>query len=573
MPQEKNAVAILYNVLNKNPSDIIVRIFPLVNWRHFHKVTDRWKISWDFVQKQEGKEVDLLFTIPESVLMMKTTGGKYFADGKWIEKMHYREEEARGESCQEDCYQIGYFEVNVKANKTENFAITAVADNNETCARAILAEIPDTMYDMEALMEQEINRQGNSLNKFHELHRNISVNDWLSWLVLATNMFVVRGLGELQRAVIGGYHWFDVWGRDIFVSLPGLMLVTERFEDAKKVFLTFKNFLKDGMIPNFIPDQPEQPAAYNTADATLWFVNALLQYLKYTGDFRFVQERLWESLKAIIEQHVKGIAFNVHLDNDGLLSHGPQLTWMDAAVDGHPVTPRAGKAVEVQALWYNALKSMEILAKRFGESAEAERYLRMSEKARGGFASEFWNVEKNCLFDVVSEVGRDDSLRPNQIIAAALDFNLFDNARNERIVDVMYRELLTPYGLRTLSRSDSKYVGVYAGDRRSRDKAYHNGTVWPWLLGPFTTAFLKAKGYAEYRREYALKHFLMPLFGEQIYKAGLGVLSEIFDGEPPHTARGCIAQAWSIAELLRAYIEDITQKRPGHEKEVMQGLR
>jgi glycogen debranching enzyme len=197
----------------------------------------------------------------------------------------------------------------------------------------------------------------------------------------------------------------------------------------------------------------------------------------------------------------------------------------------------------------------------------------MSEKARGGFAQKFWNAEKNCLFDVVGEVGRDDSLRPNQIIAAALDFNLFDNARNERIVDIIYNELLTPYGLRTLSRGDSKYVGVYAGDRRSRDKAYHNGTVWPWLLGPFTTAFLKAKGYAEYRREYALKHFLMPLFGEQIYRAGLGVLSEVFDGEPPHTARGCIAQAWNIAEPLRAYIEDITQNRPRHEKEVMQGLR
>jgi len=312
--------------------------------------------------------------------------------------------------------------------------------------------------------------------------------------------------------------------------------------------------------------------AYNAVDATLWFVNAVLQYLKYTNDFRFVQEHLWEALKTIIENHVRGTAFNIRVNADGLLSHDAQLTWMDAAVDGQPVTPRIGKAVEVQALWFNALKTMEILANKFKEKSETEKYAKMAEKAKESFIQKFWNSEKNCLFDVVSEHDVDNSLRPNQIIAVALDFTILDRAKNEKIVDTVHRELLTPYGLRTLAKNDPKYIGVYAGDRRSRDKAYHNGTVWPWLLGPFTTAFLKAKDYVDYRREYALKNFLLPLFTEQVLKAGLGTISEIFDGEPPHMSRGCIAQAWSVAEPFRAYVEDVMQARPKYEGEILQKL-
>jgi len=349
------------------------------------------------------------------------------------------------------------------------------------------------------------------------------------------------------------------------------MLVTGRFEDARKVFLTFKKHCKQGLIPNFIPDQLGQPA-YNSVDATLWFVNAVLQYLKYTDDFKFVQEQLWETLKTIIENHVKGTAFKIHMDSDGLLSHGSQLTWMDAIVDGQPITPRAGKAVEVQALWYNALKTMELLANKFEEKSEAEKYVRLAENAMKSFIEGFWGSEKNCLFDVVREHGKDDSLRPNQIIVVVSDFTMLDNVKNEKIVDTVHRGLLTPYGLRTLARNDPRYIGVYAGDRRNRDKAYHNGTAWPWLLGAFTTAFLKTKGYAEYRREYALKNFLLPLFTEQVFKAGLGTISEIFDGEPPHTPRGCIAQAWSIAEPFRAYVEDVMQARPKYEKKVLLNL-
>ena len=569
MPYEKNAVITIYKVLNRSGSNVRIQVFPLINWRHFHSVTDRWKIPWEFVQKREDKGVDIRFGVPRSTLMMTTTRGRYFATGKWIEKMYYREEAKRGESCLDDCYQHGYFEINVKANENGKFAITAVADRNKEYTQKVLAEMPATMYDTEALYEREIKRHENLLTNFHKEHKNIPTNDWLNWIILATNIFTIKGMNAEQRSVIAGYHWFGTWGRDIFTSLPGLMLVTRRFEEARKVFLTFRNHCKQGLIPNFLPDQAGQPA-YNAVDATLWYVNAVLQYLKYTGDFKFVQEQLWATLKTIIEDHARGTAFNIHVDSDGLLHHDSQLTWMDAAIDGQPVTPRAGKAVEIQALWYNALKIMELLASKFKEKNEAGKYDQMAEKAKKSFVERFWNPEKSCLFDAISEYGKDDSLRPNQVITVALDFTMLDNTKSEKLVDVVHKELLTPYGLRTLSRNDQRYIGFYAGDRKNRDRAYHNGTVWPWLLGPFTKAFLKAKGYTEYRCEYALKNFLMPLFTTQVLKAGLGNLNEIFDGEPPHRPRGCIAQAWSVAEPLRAYVEDVMHVRPEHEKRVLQ---
>ncbi|MGQ9624959.1 MAG: amylo-alpha-1,6-glucosidase [Candidatus Bathycorpusculaceae bacterium] len=570
MLDKKNAVIILYNLENKNDFDVKIRVYPLINCRHFHSVTDKWKNEAGFVQKKEGDVAELRAKPPRLLLAMRTTLGRYYVKEKWVENVFYREEASRGESCFDDLFQPGYFEMDVKAKRMDRFAVMVAADKNGENVLEFLEEA-STTYDAENMLKEEIERLENFLARFHEVHPKISVVEWLNWIVLATDSFIVRGLNAEQRFVIAGYHWFEAWGRDTFVSLPGLMLVTNRFEDAKRSFLTFNQHIKDGLIPNFVPDQPNEPS-YNAADATLWYMNAVLQYLKYTGDFKFVQEDIWERLKAVIESHVKGTTFNIRVDSDCLLHHGPQLTWMDAVVDEKPVTPRAGKAVEIQALWYNALKTMELLANKFGEKSEAEKYFQLAEGARKAFVEKFWNPEKYCLFDVVGEGEKDESIRPNQIIAVSLDFTMLDNAKKEKIVDVVHRELLTPYGLRTLAKSDPKYIGVYEGDRRKRDIAYHNGTVWAWLLGPFTTAFLRTKGYAEHRREYALKNFLLPLFTKQVYMAGLGTLSEISDGDPPHTPRGCIAQAWSIAEPFRAYVEDVLQIRPKYEKEVLQGF-
>ncbi|HVP16193.1 MAG TPA: amylo-alpha-1,6-glucosidase [candidate division Zixibacteria bacterium] len=571
MPYGKNALITLYSILNSRSFDVKVQVFPIVNGRHFHSVTDRSQSQADFVQKQDGAGVEMSLKPTPASLMMNSTEGRYFARGKWVERMYLREEAHRGESCFDDCYQPGYFEASVKAGEGKDFAMVAVAGEVEDSAREVLAQLPSTTAEANALYEDELCRCESLLMGFYGTHRTLASNSWLDWLVLATDTFVVQGGAAYQKSVIAGYHWFEAWGRDTFISLPGLVLVPGRFEYARRVFLSFKDYFKQGLMPNFLPDGTEQPV-YNTVDATLWFVNAVLQYLKYTGDFKFVREQLWETLKSIVENHVKGTAFDIRVDEDCLLSHGPQLTWMDATFDGKPVTPRAGKAVEVQALWYNTLRTVQLLAEKFNKRNEAETCAQIAEKTRKSFAEKFWNARTGCLYDVVGEQESDDSLRPNQILAAALDFSLLDVARNQKVVDLVQRELLTPYGLRTLGRDDSRYVGVYAGDRRCRDNAYHNGTVWPWLLGPFVTAFLKTRGYVESGREYALKYFLTPLFAEKVFERGLGTLSEVFDGDPPHASRGCISQAWSVAEPLRAYVEDVMQVRPRCETEVLQGL-
>jgi predicted glycogen debranching enzyme len=569
MPREKNAVAVVYKVLNRNGSDVKFRIFPLLSCRHFHSVVDRWRNPLGLSQQQNGTEVEVTFSIPKATIIARATEGEFIAKTNWIERLYYREEDERGESNTDDCYQPGYFEIPVPPKQKEEFAIITAASESSQESKENLEAIGTTMYDVESLLERELEQRNDLLVKFYSSHKEMPISDWLSWILLATDAFIVKGAGD-RKSVIAGYFWFEAWGRDTFISLPGLMLVTGRFEVARKILLDFMGHRRQGLIPNFIQDKSGEPS-YNTVDATLWYVNAVLQYLKYTGDFKFVQKQLWESLKAIVDWHDKGTAFGIRLDSDGLLAHGPRLTWMDAEVDGVALTPRAGKAVEVQALWYNALRTMQLLANRFEEKSLAEKYAEMAAKARTSFNEKFWNDEKNCLFDAVDESGTDASLRPNQIIAAALDFTMLNSAKNERVVDAVHRELMTPCGLRTLARSDPRYRGTYVGDRRSRDQAYHNGTVWAWLLGPLTTAFLEAKGYGDYRLEYALKRLIMPLSTQQIFQAGLGTISEVFDGDPPHTPRGCIAQAWSVAEPLRAYVEDVMQVRPKFEKEVLQG--
>jgi predicted glycogen debranching enzyme len=407
------------------------------------------------------------------------------------------------------------------------------------------------------------------LDNFSKCYPDVQIEDWLKWLILATDAFLVNRQLTGTKSVIAGYHWFNDWGRDSLISLPGLTLVNKRFDEAKSILLTFKHYCNKGVIPNAFPDNAESAPAYNTVDATLWYFNAILQFLKYTNEFQFVQKELWSTLESIIDNHMHGALFGIHMDQDGLITHGPQLTWMDAAPGGTPITPRNGKAVEIQALWYNALETMQLLANCFGQEDKAETYRLMAEKTRRNFLEKFWNQRKSCLFDVVvNSADNDASLRPNQILAISLDFSMLDKSMAEQVVTAVWKQLLTPFGLRTLESSDSRYIGKYLGDRWQRDKAYHNGAVWPWLLGPFVTAFLKLKNYEAQWRSFAFDNFLKPLFTKELYHAGLGSISEIFDGDPPHEPNGCIAQAWSIAEPLRAYVEDVLLKRPPFEQKV-----
>jgi predicted glycogen debranching enzyme len=562
MPKEKNAVAVTYKVLNRGYAEAKIRVYPLLTCRHFHSVVDRWKNPPGFSQQQNSREVT--FKTPKATVTVRSTTGEFNEKATWIEHLYYHEEASRGESSIEDCYQPGYFEVVVPHKREKDFAIvTAASENSQEC-HEILDAFGTAMYDVNGQLKSEISQRENLLAKFYGSHIEVSTSDWLNWILLAADAFTVKGAGD-RKSVMAGYFWFETWGRDTFISLPGLLLATDRFDDAEKILLDFMRHSEQGLIPNFVQDRSGE-VSYNTVDATLWYVNAVLQYLKYTGNFKFVQQQLWENLKAIIESHQKGTAFDIHLDSDGLLAHGPRLTWMDAEVNGEAVTPRAGKAVEIQALWYNALKTMQLLAHRFDEVSLTEKYAEMARETQESFNAKFWNGEIGFLFDVVEASGFDASLRPNQIIAVALDFTMLDDAKRERVVDAVRRELVTPYGLRTLAPSDLWYKGMYVGDRRSRDRAYHNGTVWPWLLGPYVTACRKAKSNSNYD----LKHRLMSLFTQQITQAGLGTISEIFDGEPPYAPRGCIAQAWSVAEPLRAYMEDVMWIRPKCEKEVLQ---
>jgi predicted glycogen debranching enzyme len=326
------------------------------------------------------------------------------------------------------------------------------------------------------------------------------------------------------------------------IALPGLTLSTGRFEDARGILRAFAASVDRGMLPNRFPDAGKQPE-YNTVDATLWFFEAVRAYVAHTGDIAFVRAELLDVLGEIIAWHEAGTRYGIRVDADGLLRAGEpgvQLTWMDAKVGDWVVTPRHGKPVEIQALWHNALRTMQDLT---GHAHYAE----IANRARDSFLRQFWNEDAGCLYDVVDGAERDGSIRPNQIFAVSLFHSMLPEDMATRVVEAVERHLLTPYGLRSLAPSDPRYRGRYAGDILSRDSAYHQGTVWPWLMGPFVIAYRKAHGRSP--------EWVEP-FRRLLEEEGGGQIPEVFDGDAPHRPGGCVAQAWSVAELLRCLSEE-----------------
>jgi predicted glycogen debranching enzyme len=372
-------------------------------------------------------------------------------------------------------------------------------------------------------------------------------------LVLAADQFIAArpldGAAD-AKTILAGYPWFSDWGRDTMIALPGLCLTTGRPQLARNILRTFARFASEGMLPNQFPSSGQTPV-YNTVDATLWYFDAVRQYYEATSDVELLDE-LFPVLEGIIAAHVRGTRYHIHVDPaDGLLyagEAGVQLTWMDAKVGGRVVTPRIGKPVEVNALWLNAAAAMAGFARAMGR--DSARYEALAGRARTGFAR-FWNSEKRFCFDVIDSPGsldgKDPTLRPNQILAVSLPETALTAEQQRAVVDVCARELLTSFGLRSLGRNEAGYQGRYAGGPEERDGAYHQGTVWGWLLGPFALAHLRAYGNASESMS-----FLEPMFG-QIQAAGLGTAGEIFDGDPPFTPNGCIAQAWTVGETLRAW--------------------
>jgi predicted glycogen debranching enzyme len=373
---------------------------------------------------------------------------------------------------------------------------------------------------------------------------------WIDRLALAADQFVVGRLHADDpggMTVIAGYPWFGDWGRDTMIALPGLALCTGRAEVAARILRTFARHVDGGMLPNRFPDALAPPE-YNAVDATLWYFDAIRAYTAATGDDVLVSE-LFPALESIVRAHVDGTRHGIGVDPaDGLLRAGDadtQLTWMDARVDGRAVTPRAGKPVEINALWYNAMRAMTSFARRLGRPED--EWASLAARAAAGFAR-FWNDEAGYCYDVIDGPhGHDPALRPNQILAVSLADSPLPPAHQRGVVEACARHLLTPYGLRTLSPDDPAYQGHYAGDARARDGAYHQGTVWPWLLGPFALAHHRVFGDTG-----AALAFLDPL-RDHLDDYGIGSIAEIFDGDPPHAPNGCIAQAWSVAETLRAW--------------------
>ncbi|MDQ6705217.1 MAG: glycogen debranching protein, partial [Acidobacteriota bacterium] len=366
----------------------------------------------------------------------------------------------------------------------------------------------------------------------------------------ATQFLVKRGHGD---TIIAGYPWFEDWGRDTMISLPGLTLATGRPEIAKSILVEWSRFVDRGMLPNRFPDAGSKPGnqpEYNTADAALWFFEALRAVIEHTGDYSFVSDALYDILADIVAWHQRGTRYGIHVDADGLLAAGApgvQLTWMDAKVRDWVVTPRRGKPVEIQALWYNALRIMEDLSLRRGLPGP---YGEMAEAAKHAFVAQFWNESAGCLYDVIDGDLRDSAIRPNQVIALSLKYRMPYTWQAKSILEVVERELLTPFGLRTLAPGDPNYRGRYEGDTAARDGAYHQGTVWPWLIGPFIAAYLE--GHRNSAEAVArARSWLEPLRQFQD-SAGAGQIPELFDGDAPHQPRGCTAQAWSVAEVLRA---------------------
>ena len=377
----------------------------------------------------------------------------------------------------------------------------------------------------------------------------------LEALTVATEHYIVsRGT---QKTVIAGYHWFSDWGRDTMIALTGLTLPTGRFDVARSILQAFARHVDRGMLPNRFPDAGEQPE-YNTVDATLWFFEAIRAYTAYTGDYDFVRDELYAVLNDIISWHVKGTRYNIKVDPSGLLSSGEagvQLTWMDAKVGDWVVTPRRGKPVEIQALWYNALCIMEDLARRFGDEAGQKRYRTMAALTHWSFNRLFWNEKEGCLYDVINGGPPDPSIRPNQIFAISLQHQVLSQERARLVVEKVREHLLTPYGLRSLSPGDRQYRGQYKGGPTERDGAYHQGTIWPWLIGPFVSAYLRANGRNEATVRQA-EEWILPL-ARYMQDEGVGHIPEIFSGDAPHQPAGCVAQAWSDAELLRTIAEDV----------------
>jgi predicted glycogen debranching enzyme len=535
MRQAENTTYVQYTLVRAS-SSMAMDLKALVNYRDFHSNThaSNWKMKIDLVERG----IKVVALDGANPFFLKCADASCEIHDEWYRDCYFPQETLRGLDDRDDHLFAAKFHVQLEAGASVTF---------------VLSTEENAFLDGETARAEFANHEVKLFKDWQNANSSSAEDapSWLWQLVLAADQFIVkRALTDQPdgRSIIAGYHWFSDWGRDTMISLPGLTLATGRSGVAKQILLAFSRFIDGGMLPNNFPDAGGKPE-YNTADATLWYFEAVRQYLDATQDTAMIQQ-LFPALAGVIDWHVKGARYNIHVDPaDALLyagTPGIQLTWMDAKVGDWVVTPRIGKPVEINALWINALETMvqfgRLLKKPF------DGYEKLAAKAGKSF-QKFWNAERNCCYDVIDspEVGNDPALRPNQIFAVSLPVSPLRAEQQKAVVDICAKELLTSHGLRSLAPGEPGYLGHYGGDQRNRDAAYHQGTVWGWLLGPFVLAHHRVYGDSA-----AAMRFLEPL-GRRIYASGLGTLGEIFEGDAPFGPRGCIAQAWTVAEVLRAW--------------------
>lgn len=542
-----NTVHLTFRLLSGDTA-VRLRLRPWLHFRPHNEPVDMRGVKPYSVLASEGRYEISAPGLPPLRMQLFGRPGVLVLDGGRIAESEYAVERERGYDDRESLWSPGHFGADLSAGHE----ITLVASTESWETISAVAPTAATM--------SEIERRQRLLGSADLRARK----GFAAELVLAADQFIItpttrladavrsHAAGDEIRSIIAGYHWFTDWGRDTMISLEGLALRTGRDAEAGYILRTFAQYVRDGLIPNLFPEG-EKGGLYHTADATLWYFHALDRYLQATGD-RPTLQLLMPTLRDIIDHHLRGTRFGIGMDpDDGLLREGEigyQLTWMDAKMGDWVVTPRRGKPVEINALWYNALRLMAAWLADLDESAAAAEMQRHADRAQESFNRRFWNRERGFLFDVVDgEKGDDASMRPNQIFAISLPHPVLDTHRWKAVLDAVTQKLLTPMGLRTLAPGEPEYQPKYDGDLRARDAAYHQGTVWAWLMGPYIDAWLKV--YPE--RMNTAREFLTG-FSAHLGEACLGSISEIFDAEAPYTARGCVAQAWSVAEILRSVI-------------------
>jgi predicted glycogen debranching enzyme len=539
MERGKNTTYITWDY-ERGSRTVDLQIIPLCTYRDHHGNTTGGS-AMQTVALEAGAYRGVVVNPPDAAhdphhLRILSDADSTMLTNEWWWSFHLARETERGLNANDDLFAAATFHRALAPGASMTMLFTAEPDlpafaPNESLAAA-------RAWDHDLLADADLD----------------DAPDWIQHLALAADQFIVdrRINAEVGKSVIAGYPWFSDWSRDTMIALPGLTLAVNRPDIAAAVLRTFAHFVDQGMLPNRFPDDGQGPE-YNTVDGTLWYFEAIRAYLAFRDDPDLLGT-LYPVLETIVNWHLKGTRYGIKVDTaDGLLhagEPGTQLTWMDVKIEEWVVTPRMGKPVEINALWYNALCVMTDLARRLGKREQADAYLEMAERVRVNFNKRFWYVDGDYLYDVIdTPEGDDATLRPNQLIAIALHHAVLDPTRAKTVLDRCGHELVTSFGLRSLSPHEHEYTGHYEGDIPARDSAYHQGTAWSWLIGPFVSAHYKV-----YRNTAAAYSYLEP-FRDHLLENGLGTIAEIFDGDAPHLPRGCIAQAWGVAEVLRAYRE------------------